>query len=205
MGATNMNWNDTDKGDTWVYKVVINHEEQYSILPDHNEIPGGWKHVGKTGTKAECLDYIKEVWVDMRPLSLRKRMEHLAMNPPPPAPLPERSERRRNSLVELLCEGSHAVEVALRPERTVKLFKEAIDRDYVCIKFTQTKGGTELGFRLDEDASDWSKANFQSGKGPVHLEGNLTLDYVKIKCIADIDLSTLAGMGHLVKVVGGQA
>lgn len=195
-----MSWNDPDKDDTRGYKVVINHEEQYSILLDDNEIPRGWKHEGKTGTKAECLDYIKEVWIDMRPLSLRKKMEELAMNPPSPAPLPERSEQRRNNLVELLCEGSHAVEVALRPERTVKLFKEAIDRDYVCIKFTQTKGGTELGFRLDEDASDLSKANFASGKGPVHIEGNLTLDYVKIKCIADIDLSTLAGMGHLVKV-----
>lgn len=195
-----MSWNDPDKNDTRVYKVVINHEEQYSILPDDNEIPRGWKHVSKTGTRTECLDYIKEVWVDMRPLSLRKKMEELAMNPPPPAPLPEPSEQQRTSLVDLLCDGSHAVEVALRPERTVKLFKEAVDRDYVCIKFTQTKGGTELGFHLDEEASDLSKANFESGKGPVHIEGNLTLDYVKIKCIADIDLSTLAGMGHLVKV-----
>ena len=189
-----------DREDNTIYKVVINHEEQYSILPDDNEIPRGWKPVSKTGTKAECLDYIKEVWVDMRPLSLRKKMEELAMNQSAPAPLPERSEHRRTSLVDLLCDGSHAVEVALRPERTVKLFKEAIDRDYVCIKFTQTKGGTELGFHLDEDASDLSKANFESGKGPVHIEGDLTLDYVKIKCIADIDLSTLAGMGHLVKV-----
>jgi uncharacterized protein YbdZ (MbtH family) len=195
-----MSWNDPDKDNTRIYKVVINHEEQYSILLDGCETPGGWEHAGKTGTKAECLDYIKEAWTDMRPLSLRKRMEELAMNPSPPAPIPERSEQRRNSLVERLCEGSHAVEVALRPERTVKLFKEAIDRDYVCIKFTQTKGGTELGFHLDEDASDLSKANFERGKGPVHLEGNLTLDYVKIKCIADIDLSTLAGKGHLVKV-----
>lgn len=195
-----MSWNDPDKDDTRVYKVVINHEEQYSILLDYKDIPRGWKHVGKTGTKAECLAYIKEVWIDMRPLSLRKKMEELAMNLPPPAPLPEQSGPRRNSLVDRLCEGSHAVEVGLRPERTAKLFKEAIDRDYVCIKFTQTKGGTEIGFRLDKDASDLSKANFESGKGPVHIEGNLTLDYVKVKCIADIELSTLEGMGHLVKV-----
>lgn len=195
-----MSWNDPDKNDTRVYEVVINHEEQYSILQEGIEIPGGWKHAGKTGSKAECLDYIKEAWTDMRPLSLRKKMEKLAMNPSPPVPPPERSEQPRKSLVERLCEGSHAVEVALRPERTVKLFKEAIDRDYVCIKFTQTKGGTELGFHLDEGASDLSKANFERGKGPVHLEGNLTLDYVKIKCIADIDLSTLTGKGHLVKV-----
>ncbi|HEY2114413.1 MAG TPA: MbtH family NRPS accessory protein [Candidatus Angelobacter sp.] len=38
------------------------HEEQYSIWPDGKEIPHGWKHIGKTGLKAECLAYIKEVW-----------------------------------------------------------------------------------------------------------------------------------------------
>jgi uncharacterized protein YbdZ (MbtH family) len=195
-----MSWNDPDNNDIRVYKVVINPEQQYSILLDGTEIPRGWEYEGKTGTKAECLDYIKEVWTDMRPLSLRKRMEELAMAPPPPATPAVRNEQQRTSVVEFLCEGSHPVEVALRPERTVKLFKEAIDRDYVCIKFTQTKGGTELGFHLDQGASDLSKANFDSGKGPVHVEGKLTLDYVKIKCIADIDLSTLAGTGHLVKV-----
>ena len=57
------------------YNVVINHEEQYSIWPVEREIPDGWKAVGKEGTKAECLEYIEEVWTDMRPLSLRKFME----------------------------------------------------------------------------------------------------------------------------------
>jgi len=89
----------------------------------------------------------------------------------------------------------HAVEVGLRPERSVKLFKEAIDRDYVHIKFTETKGGTELGFRLNRDTSDFSAADFENGKGTVHVEGNLTLDYVKVKSVADIDLSTLAEAG----------
>lgn len=57
-----------------VYKVVVNHEEQYSIWPDYKEIPAGWRAVGKAGPKADCLEYIKEVWTDMRPLSLRKQM-----------------------------------------------------------------------------------------------------------------------------------
>ncbi len=57
-----------------IYKVVVNHEEQYSIWPDYKEIPAGWRAVGKPGLKAECLAYIKEVWTDMRPLSLRKQM-----------------------------------------------------------------------------------------------------------------------------------
>ncbi len=68
-----MAWDDEE--DNTVYKVVVNHEEQYSIWPDYKEIPGGWKAVNKSGSKQDCLDYIKEVWTDMRPLSLRRQME----------------------------------------------------------------------------------------------------------------------------------
>ena len=57
------------------FTVVINHEEQYSIWPIYRQIPDGWKEVGKSGGKKECLAYIDEVWTDMRPLSLRKKME----------------------------------------------------------------------------------------------------------------------------------
>jgi MbtH protein len=64
-----------EKPDDTVYAVVVNHEEQYSIWPADRELPLGWRTVGKSGEKSECLAYIKEVWTDMRPLSLRKRME----------------------------------------------------------------------------------------------------------------------------------
>jgi MbtH protein len=64
-----------DREDTTIYNVVINHEEQYSIWPAHRENPLGWTNVGKRGRRQECVDYIKEVWTDMRPLSVRKRME----------------------------------------------------------------------------------------------------------------------------------
>ena len=57
------------------YKVVINHEEQYSLWPSGRENPAGWSDTGKAGTKEECLAYIEEVWTDMRPLSLRKAMD----------------------------------------------------------------------------------------------------------------------------------
>ncbi len=57
------------------YKVVINHEEQYSIWPVDKENAPGWQDVGKSGSKEECLAYIEEVWTDMRPLSLRKAMD----------------------------------------------------------------------------------------------------------------------------------
>jgi MbtH protein len=67
-----------EKEDTTIYKVVVNHEEQYSIWPAERDNPLGWREAGKRGTKAECLDYIKDVWTDMRPLSLRKQMEEAA-------------------------------------------------------------------------------------------------------------------------------
>lgn len=61
--------------DNAIYKVVVNHEEQYSIWPAERENPPGWRDAGKTGNKPQCLEYVQEVWTDMRPLSLRKRME----------------------------------------------------------------------------------------------------------------------------------
>ena len=67
--------NDSQTDDTTVYKVVLNHEEQYSIWPADKDNPLGWRDAGKSGPKVECLAFIKEVWTDMRPLSLRRQMD----------------------------------------------------------------------------------------------------------------------------------
>ena len=64
-----------EREDNTIYKVVVNHEEQYSLWLADRENPLGWKDAGKVGSKPDCLAYIKEVWTDMRPLSLRKRTE----------------------------------------------------------------------------------------------------------------------------------
>ena len=56
------------------FRVVVNHEEQYSIWPADREPPAGWTDAGKTGSREACLAHIEEVWTDMRPLSLRQRM-----------------------------------------------------------------------------------------------------------------------------------
>ena len=193
-----MSFNNEDEDKT-IYKVVVNHEEQYSIWPEYKENPLGWSDAGKVGPKAECLAYIKEVWTDMRPLSLRKKMEEMAKNPPPPPP-PVDTTPKGPSLVERLCVGDHIVIVSQRPEPSVKALKEAIDNGYVRVKFPNTKGGTELGFRVDKEASDLSGADFDAGAGKVRLVGGLTLDYVKVRCIAEIDLPALQGKGHLEKV-----
>jgi MbtH protein len=65
--------NDTE--DTTTYHVVVNGEEQYSIWPAYKPLPAGWREAGKSGLKAECLEHIKTVWTDMRPLSLRRQMD----------------------------------------------------------------------------------------------------------------------------------
>ncbi|UCE20075.1 MAG: MbtH family NRPS accessory protein [Gemmatimonadota bacterium] len=186
-----------EKEDTTIYEVVVNHEEQYSIWPQYKgDPPKGWKKVGKNGLKEDCLAYVKEVWTDMRPLSLRKQMEEAARKPGD-RKTSKKEEPGGETLVQRLSKGDHPVEASLRPEKTVHAFKESIDRGYVHIKFTGTRGGTELGFRLDAEATDLGQADFDTHTGSVHLVGSLTLDYVKVRCVADVDLSTLAGKGHL--------
>ena len=187
-----------------VYRVVANHEEQYSIWPADQELPLGWLDAGKTGTKEECLSYINEVWTDMRPLSLRKWMDEVAASgeqEPPPAEMSGEGEQELvPDLITRLSHDEHPVEANLRPERTALALKERIAQGYFPLKFTDTIGGTEVGVRLDPDSVDLSKADFANQCGMVHFEGGLTLNYVKVRCIADLNLETLTGKGHLVPV-----
>jgi MbtH protein len=69
-----MSWDSDDN----TFLVVRNHEGQFSIWPEYEELPKGWRAAGAKGRKQECLDYIQKTWTDMRPLSLRSHME--AMN-----------------------------------------------------------------------------------------------------------------------------
>lgn len=64
----------TTSEDDVIYTVVTNAQDQYSIWPVDRVMPFGWKAAGKTGIRSECLDFIADFWVDMRPLSLQKEM-----------------------------------------------------------------------------------------------------------------------------------
>ena len=187
--------------DTNVYKVVVNHEEQYSIWPSYKDNPLGWKDAGKDGTKAECLDYIQEVWTDMRPLSLRKHMEEMEKQEAHTKPDEKNGHPvaadKPDDLVQRLADGSHPVEVSLRPEPSVAGLKDRLELGYVHIKFTDTKGGTELGVQVDTDTTNLADADFEQQVGKAHIVGGLTLNYTKVRCVADIDLATLKGEGHL--------
>jgi uncharacterized protein YbdZ (MbtH family) len=189
-----------DAEDRTVYKAVMNHEEQYSIWPADRENPLGWRDAGKSGTKAECLEFITQVWTDMRPLSLRNEMEDAARRraeQPEEEPRAANNEPAEETLVERLSRGDHPVTLNLRPERTLAAFKERLDLGYIHVKFTDTRGGTELGLPIEKDALDLSSADLERGSGTVRLSGRLTLDYVNIRCVANIDVATLEGRGHL--------
>jgi hypothetical protein len=82
-----------------------------------------------------------------------------------------------------------------RPSKSAGALKECIDRDYVHILFKKTD--TELGIRLKRDECNFESADFTAGRGHVHIVGGLTLDYNKVKCIADIDISTCEGLANL--------
>jgi len=102
-----------------------------------------------------------------------------------------------NDLVRKLSQGEHVLEASVRPEKTVESFKAAIDRGYVHVRFTQTRGGTELGFSLDKERSDLSAGDFEGKTGKIKIAGKLVLDYEPVRCVAEIDLKTLDGHGHL--------
>jgi MbtH protein len=77
-----------EEEDTREYVVLVNCEEQYSLWLADLEIPKGWKEVFARNNKKACLEYVKEVWTDMRPLSLRKAMAEANAQQQPQEPLP---------------------------------------------------------------------------------------------------------------------
>ncbi|MFI8434686.1 MbtH family protein [Streptomyces sp. NPDC079020] len=66
------------------YKVVVNHEEQYSIWPADRATPAGWSEAGVEGGRAECLDHINRVWTDITPLSVRRALAERDVSSPTP-------------------------------------------------------------------------------------------------------------------------
>ena len=69
---------DAAEEDTRIYTVLLNDEEQYTLWLAELPIPGGWRSTGKVGSKQECLEYVRTVWTDLRPLSLRKALAEQA-------------------------------------------------------------------------------------------------------------------------------
>lgn len=102
-----------------------------------------------------------------------------------------------DELVAFLSTGVHPLEVTLRPQRTAVELESRIRLGHVHLTFTDTRGGTELGVQLDPAATNIDEADFTRGTGRVRIAGSLSLNFVPVRCIADIDLATLKGSGHL--------
>jgi hypothetical protein len=102
-----------------------------------------------------------------------------------------------SELVQKLSRGEHPVEVSIRPDRTPEALKSCIDKGYVHLKFTATRGGTDLYVPIVAEETDLTAANFANGEGDLKLVGKLTLDFIPVKCHARIDLKTMAGTGRL--------
>jgi uncharacterized protein YbdZ (MbtH family) len=184
--------------DNAVYNVVINHEEQYSIWPEHREIPPGWSSVGVSGPKTECLGYIDTVWTDMRPLSLRKLMDQQKSSTAE-MPIEEDHGQRKitESLPVRLSRELQPVELVLRPECTTDRLVSQIKTGCLHIRFTGTRGGTDLAVEIEPAAVELMVAQVTGGENTLRISGELTLDYVPVRCIADIDTTTFAGTGKL--------
>jgi len=101
-----------------------------------------------------------------------------------------------NELVQRLSEGKHEVVIGHRDEPYEEI-KQRIEDGYIHIKFTQTKGGTELGINVDLDSTNVKELDFDKKEGLLHIEGTTNLNYNTVRCIADIDLATRKGEGCL--------
>jgi len=168
--------------DLTIYKVVLNHEEQYSIWPAERDNPIGWRDDGKSGAKAECLAYIDKVWTDMRPLSLRQFMQENA--------------RRINDSVHPFTQDFHPVQVDWL-NVTPQQIKETIDKGFIPIAFTEVPNLPGVGIMLDE-ATDVSGADFEGGSGSLHLEGNGNIYAVgTVRVVANLDLASMSGQARL--------
>ena len=110
-----------------------------------------------------------------------------------------RSVKRLPSLVAKLSNGEHNLEVSTRSrESGIEELKKSIDLGYLRLRFTETLGETELGFQLDRDDSDFTKIDFEKQTGKLRVVGMpISLDSVRVRCVATVDASTLKGTGHL--------
>lgn len=170
------------------YKVVINDEEQYSIWAADAQNPPGWCDAGISGSRRECLDYIARVWIDIRPLSLRRRMAQGAASVQPAATVPTAPD----DLLTRLSIEKQAVQ--LIRSRTIR---EDLDAGYVHLQFSRALGGTELGIRLDPSSCDYSYADLDAEVGIIRIGGGLVLNSEEMRCAAEIELTTLAGIAIL--------
>ncbi|MGE7386869.1 MbtH family protein [Streptomyces sp. NPDC004126] len=55
------------------FLVLVNAEDQHSLWPAENAVPGGWNVTFGPDGRQACLDHVERHWTDIRPSSLRAR------------------------------------------------------------------------------------------------------------------------------------
>lgn len=101
-----------------------------------------------------------------------------------------------DSLVNSLSVGNHKIEFESRIEKMEEV-KERLENGFVFVTFVDTRGGTELGINVDKSLTNLKEADFKKSKGIIKVTGTCELNYHKIKCVAEVDLATKSGQGHL--------
>ena len=66
----------TESEQRTIYDIVVNDEDQYSLWPDDQPCPMGWRKIGWKGSETECLAQIRELWTDLTPRSLRESLKN---------------------------------------------------------------------------------------------------------------------------------
>jgi hypothetical protein len=102
-----------------------------------------------------------------------------------------------SELVKKLATGRHPIVLSLAKAKSLDELKDRIQNGYLHVRFTDTRGETELGVSLDPNRCCFEGANLDAGTGSITLVGSLQLDYVDVECVAEIDLSSFSGTGHL--------
>jgi len=168
--------------------------------------PPGWKDEGKKGSKQQCLEHIDKVWTDMRPLSLQKWMQENAL----PASntfkvtIPAVTDttdhfhaaKPPNELVQKLTKEQpvQVIRYLDSNKPSVEKLRRATEIGYVLVKFTETKGGTELGCNVKNEDS---RCKVEWKQNQISIYGRLKLDFTPVLVHATINLDTFTGTGHV--------
>jgi hypothetical protein len=101
-----------------------------------------------------------------------------------------------DDLVERLL-NKQPIDFESRTDSMKEVKERLIDMKFVFVTFTETNGGTELGIDVDLNLTDIANADFDQGTGTISVVGTCKLNYQKVRCIAEVDLSTKKGTGYL--------
>lgn len=100
-----------------------------------------------------------------------------------------------DKLVEFLAEGSHPVCVILKPEKTLDELIQCFKRKFINLEFTDTKGGTEIGINIGPNSTNENEINHLTKE--VYIEGELYMNFVKVKVESNIKVCDFSGFGSL--------